>query len=444
MIFKYGTSIRGKAHIDRNVVCQDAHKIKEFSNGWVIAAVADGLGSAAHSDIGAKIAVEVLVKFCEDNIPFDGNSIIKKEALEALLQVGYFKAYKEILHYATENNLPFESLDTTLSAVIYSGRKIVYGHVGDGGIVGLSSTGVYIPITERQKGETSSSVIPLRYGSEHWVISSSEEELSAVMLFTDGIYDQVVPPILNKTGQPIYVPRIRKFCDDHLLKINNTNHKAITAKLEKELTDPFWDAVTDDKTIVTLVNSEIVSDVLNASYYDEPDWKKLKKEAYRNIYSGWEEPTNTGPKKLPQKDAQKAMLFDPHEEKIDAKQGMQQSKVIDKNGTKEKSESRRKNYFKSGKKIQPIKIIGLLLVAVLLMSAGYYASIITNATKSVDRMLENQEVKSATEVTSQNATVNKINEADETDKNALNILSQSNSDVSYDLLDQSRLTSLQK
>ena len=65
MIGYYNLSKQGTSHRDANppVVCQDANKVIRLENGWVVAAIADGVGSSKHSEIGAQIAVESSTSF---------------------------------------------------------------------------------------------------------------------------------------------------------------------------------------------------------------------------------------------------------------------------------------------------------------------------------------------------------------------------------------------
>ena len=172
MVLNYGFSITGKSHLKRNIVCQDSHKIKKMDNGWVIAAVADGVGSAENSHIGSKIAVETVVTFCEECMPYDYNVI----SIKSMMRTAYNYALKCIYREAEKTGNPVESYDTTLTMVIYDGHRIIYGHSGDGAILGLTQYGNYVEITSPQKGADLVSVLPLRAGYTQWVIDSYEED----------------------------------------------------------------------------------------------------------------------------------------------------------------------------------------------------------------------------------------------------------------------------
>ena len=86
----YGYSIQGKSHIQRGVVCQDSSKVQRLRANVYMGIVADGVGSAVHSDIGSKMAVDALFAFCNEHIK-RGYSI---EQMLQVLQQGYEYAFQ--------------------------------------------------------------------------------------------------------------------------------------------------------------------------------------------------------------------------------------------------------------------------------------------------------------------------------------------------------------
>lgn len=68
MIYAYGVTQRGTYHVKKNIVCQDAHRIIKCGDSCAVAAVADGLGSEAHSDVASKLAVKVSAGYCAERI----------------------------------------------------------------------------------------------------------------------------------------------------------------------------------------------------------------------------------------------------------------------------------------------------------------------------------------------------------------------------------------
>lgn len=323
MIFSYGYSLMGKSHIETNTPCQDSHFIEELENGWVLAGVADGVGSAKNSKEGSQLAVRSLLEFCKNNFPLEADG----QGILALIRTGYSHAYKKVLQEAERKDQPLESFDTTLSLAIYNGSRLYYGHSGDGGIIGLDIYGNYKPITKAQKGEDGISVLPLRSGPRIWEISSYEEDLAGVILVTDGILDILCPYLLRlDSDRPggVYVPLVSFFADPENFKEENKEkilgeiqdflqaasgydsnkfYQALEKIYEKKEEDykdlveeirtnnyPFllMEAVQDDKTLVGLINTgkSLIND--KPGYYQEPDWARLQdtwnRMAYPSLY----------------------------------------------------------------------------------------------------------------------------------------------------------------
>ena len=64
MIGYFKISAIGTAHLENpDGVCQDYSDVLKLDNGYIIAVIADGLGSASKSDIGAKVAVNSLILY---------------------------------------------------------------------------------------------------------------------------------------------------------------------------------------------------------------------------------------------------------------------------------------------------------------------------------------------------------------------------------------------
>lgn len=88
----YGYSLQGKSHIDRNTVCQDSSAAVKLKSGYYLGVVADGVGSAPHSDVGSGIAVESLQAYCEQYV----KKGMKDVELEDILRDGYEYAFRQV------------------------------------------------------------------------------------------------------------------------------------------------------------------------------------------------------------------------------------------------------------------------------------------------------------------------------------------------------------
>lgn len=61
-------SVVGSFHVQTGLPCQDYGAYKLLGQDVLIGAVADGAGSAKHSDLGAKITVKAALQFLEENL----------------------------------------------------------------------------------------------------------------------------------------------------------------------------------------------------------------------------------------------------------------------------------------------------------------------------------------------------------------------------------------
>ena len=330
----YGFSIQGKSHIARNIVCQDSSLAVQLKCGLYMGLVADGVGSARHADIGSKMAVEQLYRYCDNNVRRKQS----ETEIEAILKKGYQMAMRQIEKYVAKEHGKPEEYDTTLSAVIYDGNTVVYGHAGDGGIIARYTDGVTKPVTSRQKGVDGISVRPLRAGSSSWEFGIVKEPVASVLLVTDGMLDSVIQPFLinipkskeealrgNIKKDDVYITATEFFMNPDVLYQNHSvkdpdrsmldflqgNESAGEEKIlidrmragymklfGKNGTDRLCNeiqktcyllsamkTVDDDKSVVCLMNNRKKVIPKNASMYQEPDWKELY-DRYMRLMQG--------------------------------------------------------------------------------------------------------------------------------------------------------------
>ena len=338
MIFDYGCSITGKSHLQQDSPCQDAHYIRRLENGWFVGAVADGVGSCANADEGAQLAVKTAVDFVCDYMPYDYSIISTKSMLRTALN----HTMKTILRHAEARELPAENFDTTLSLVIYDGKRIIYAHSGDGAIIGLTVFGELIEITRRQKGEDGVSMIPLRAGYTTWEIDHYEEELAGVLAVTDGVLEALSPYLLKIRGdgdfvygggRGLYIPigsfladpagvpeeeegrtvlRERmeaylggdleydsQFFYERLEEVYRarTGEKAeeLIAELKKyNYPVSLMQGSRDDKTVVGFLNPALQVEPQPEAYYKDADWVTLQNVWDRLAYPGLYPKENSG------------------------------------------------------------------------------------------------------------------------------------------------------
>ena len=317
--FIYGHSLAGKSHLSRSIDCQDANKYRELEGGWVVAAVADGVGSASNAKKGAEIAVDVAVDFVAENMPLS----FRENGIKRAIYLAFNAALKTIMIQADQEGYPLESYDTTLSLVVFNGVKLYYGHAGDGGIFGLTVYGEYIEITKPNVGKDGTSVIPLRFGEDTWIIDAFRENLTSVLLVTDGVRAAIRPYELGTSEKDVYVPICALLMHPAWFQHNKQSFRSTTEKyfkckldnftIQEMLFQTYKEAIqdsenfgqafesvittdntnslirkiTDDITALGIVNSveERKPDKKPASYYTEPNWSTKRAEINRELYS---------------------------------------------------------------------------------------------------------------------------------------------------------------
>lgn len=278
-ILHYGFSLPGRSHVLDGTPCQDAHGVFELAGGWVLAAIADGVGSAPHSHEGSALAVACLGEFCVRH--FDLAAPFAAEVLPQVLREGFDAAALAVEEAARLARLPLREFDTTLTAALYNGRQAVWGHCGDGGIIALEIDGCYRMLTDAQKGEMWNEVIPLHFGSEHWVFRLEKAPAAGLLLLTDGLLDVAAPPLLTGCEPPLYTAFVHRFLNGGTAaRPAHETARALCAFIQSDECA----AVTDDVTAVALLNTEKPAPPPPEGYLDEPDWEARRLDRYYKLY----------------------------------------------------------------------------------------------------------------------------------------------------------------
>jgi serine/threonine protein phosphatase PrpC len=143
-----GACVSGSSHKRSCTPCQDAYAIRIIPtpNGETLAiAIADGAGSAAHSDLGAREAVEAALVFIADILP-DGEQFDAKTGIAVLDE-----ARSRLFAVASERQLRPRDLACTLLFAIISDNQALFGQLGDGAWV-ITSGAKLIALTWPNRG----------------------------------------------------------------------------------------------------------------------------------------------------------------------------------------------------------------------------------------------------------------------------------------------------
>lgn len=272
MIYSYGVTRQGAYHVKKNVVCQDAHKINVINKGFAIAAVADGLGSELYTDVASKIAVEASTSYCVENI----NEEDSEQDILRTIKESFSIALNKINDTADAEGHDKDQYDTTLALAVYIKGNVFFGNSGDSGIIVLNADGTYESITTQQRDENGC-VFPLFFGEDKWEFGT-KKNVASILLATDGMYETFFPYLLKDEEVNIYVALVHYMMNNSSLRFSDSANDDVQTKMENFIDSISGEQVSDDKTVVVLVDDEVKAESQPDEYYKAPDWEKLRKK----------------------------------------------------------------------------------------------------------------------------------------------------------------------
>lgn len=145
-------SVRGTSHEKVGQLCQDAHHWEKLPEGILVAAVADGAGSATLGKVGAIVASQTAVetirlKVATPRLPED------EQEWQLLLTNAVVAAKTAVEAEAVACSMTARDLATTLIIVVATPKFIAAAQIGDGVAVASDGEGNIIALTAPQRGE---------------------------------------------------------------------------------------------------------------------------------------------------------------------------------------------------------------------------------------------------------------------------------------------------
>ena len=173
-------SATGSAHVARGLPCQDAWGWRRLPAGQLLAAVADGAGSAARAELGAALAVDAVLEALARRwsgtatppstppdwrkavIPFDAEPShsagdrdpprppAEPEA-QRWLREAVAEARAALVDLARELGCPLRDLSCTLTCIVAEADRLWVGQIGDGLALARDPSGVWHTVGRPQK-----------------------------------------------------------------------------------------------------------------------------------------------------------------------------------------------------------------------------------------------------------------------------------------------------
>lgn len=158
-----GASVRGRGHLQTDLPCQDSSKYTYLTEGWGIAVVSDGAGSASKSQIGSKIVVERATAHFTDVIKemkwIERNVLPSSEDWAQIAYAVLRQVYNDITDFARQKNMAIKEFGATVIALIHSPLGLLSTHIGDGRAGYRNGEGEWLPVIVPHKGEEANQTI---------------------------------------------------------------------------------------------------------------------------------------------------------------------------------------------------------------------------------------------------------------------------------------------
>ncbi len=146
---------QGAAHRAAGIPCQDFGRLIQVDENTLIAAMADGAGSAPHSHLGARAAVDAALPWLRERmVRAPGqygtvSTLSLNDLFDGLVEIVQ-SALREV---ANDNRLPLRDLACTLSLLAIAPNGVAAAQIGDGFIVTRLAEGDYTLLIDPDRGE---------------------------------------------------------------------------------------------------------------------------------------------------------------------------------------------------------------------------------------------------------------------------------------------------
>ncbi|RCJ29583.1 serine/threonine protein phosphatase [Nostoc minutum NIES-26] len=236
-------SVCGTSHIKNKQLCQDAHHWQVLPGNVLVAAAADGAGSASQGKVGAMVAVEAAI----ENLSIQEitrDSLSDDAIVQSLLHEALLAARKAVEDEAAACRKQPQDLATTLIITIATPDMAAAAQIGDGLAVVKDRKGNLVALTVPNNGE---------YINETTFLTSLDaidtaqmrlwrEAIVNVAALTDGLQMLALNMVVGEPHKPFFFPLFdfventedRTVAKEQLVKFLNSER--ITQRTDDDLT----------------------------------------------------------------------------------------------------------------------------------------------------------------------------------------------------------------
>ena len=300
----------GQKHRQRGVPCEDA-SLAVSRNCVYCVVVADGAGSKqyTHARFGSQGAVEAISKLLTEHFDALYNENREAAVRSTIIAALHIKFAALIEEHKLDS---IERLSCTLLFCAIKDRRMLVGHIGDGLIVKITSSGVS-PLTMPQNGANASSTyfVTAAHAADYLrLLKTTIDDVHAIALMTDGVQDSVydensglVKPVVARMAETLSAGRqkgeaeIRNIIEKYVVESSNNSDDASFGALYISGTK-----APDSRSLPTAAdafprNAETFKDLQNIMVPEVKKARKIMIEAAANAPVGGIKEDETRPRK---------------------------------------------------------------------------------------------------------------------------------------------------
>lgn len=249
----------GPSHTAAGTPCQDALSVRAFAGrdgtSWIAAAVADGAGSASHSQFGSQYITDCFTQFMAEALAETGAPT--EADLTDLIRRGIALVRSVLVEVSENNARQLVDYAATLLVCVSDGKRTALAQIGDGAIVlgiGNDRRVAFQP----QHGDfvNQSAFLTDEDALDALQVMVIDAVPEIVVLFSDGLEDLLVSPKDLSVHPPFF---------DYLGSAfgatpgEDGNQSAISEQLSHMLTSKAVTSRSDDDTSVVAIRMEASS-----------------------------------------------------------------------------------------------------------------------------------------------------------------------------------------
>ncbi|OUL30043.1 PP2C family serine/threonine-protein phosphatase [Nostoc sp. 106C] len=200
-------SVCGTSHLKTKQLCQDAHHWQLLSDNVLVAAAADGAGSASQGKVGAMIAVETAI----ENISIKEvtrDALADDAIVRSLLTDAILAAKKAVEDEAAACDKQPQDLATTLILMVATPEVVAVSQIGDGLAVAKDSMGNLLALTMPDSGEyiNETTFLTSPGALETAQMRLWREDIVNVGVLTDGLQMLALNMVVGEPHKPFFFP----------------------------------------------------------------------------------------------------------------------------------------------------------------------------------------------------------------------------------------------